>query len=217
MGIVVEFQAHAAPSAGYKSGRSSERGTPETRSTASTRRGGTSSHCETACLVKPSLPASSAKPPEAAIARLSASLRSTMGKKSIITLLPSQASLHCACKDLLYAIDMTVGSRIKTARRRLVPKMTQRGLAGKFGITDKAVSAWERGESMPEYERLPALREILRVTFAWLLAGSGPPPAPDDATVKFDDWLAASYGKNSDARPPATPTRALKRGTRAAR
>jgi hypothetical protein len=35
------------------------------------------------------------------------------------------------------------------------------------------------------------LRRLLRVTYSWLLEGRGPPPAPDDPEVLFDDLLEA--------------------------
>lgn len=82
---------------------------------------------------------------------------------------------------------MLLGDRIKLARERLRPKMTQGALGAVFGISDKAVSSWERNETVPEVDKLPILRSKLRVSFAWLLTGDGPPPAPDDAEVQLDD------------------------------
>jgi transcriptional regulator with XRE-family HTH domain len=86
---------------------------------------------------------------------------------------------------------MTLGKRIKQARERLEPKPRQQDIADKLGITDKAVSSWERDQTVPEPDRLPELRRLLRVTYSWLLEGRGPPPAPDDPEVLFDDLLEA--------------------------
>lgn len=122
MGIVLEFQGHQATdstvvaSGGYKSGRRSERGTPEARSTAITLNGGTSSHCETAALVMPMRDAKRVRPPAASIARLKASLRSVMDTMSSTTLLQSQGPLHCWRKAVLYNQGMLPPQIIKKAR-----------------------------------------------------------------------------------------------------
>ena len=42
--------------------------------------------------------------------------------------------------------------------------MTQLELAGKMGVTDKAVSKWERDLSCPDINSLPELAEILGVS-----------------------------------------------------
>lgn len=49
--------------------------------------------------------------------------------------------------------------------------MTQKDLAEKLGITDKAVSKWERGLSSPDISLLPELSETLGVTIGELLSG----------------------------------------------
>lgn len=49
--------------------------------------------------------------------------------------------------------------------------MTQRELAGKLHVTDKAVSKWERGISCPDITLLPELAETLGVTTGELLNG----------------------------------------------
>lgn len=48
-------------------------------------------------------------------------------------------------------------------------KMTQKDLAAKLNITDKAVSKWERGLSCPDISLLSAIAEILGVTTGELL------------------------------------------------
>ena len=74
---------------------------------------------------------------------------------------------------------MTLGKRIKAARERLRPRMTQTDVGVHFGITDKAVSSWERGETVPDVDKLAKLARLLKVPSAWLLDGGGPPPDPD--------------------------------------
>jgi len=81
---------------------------------------------------------------------------------------------------------MTLGKRIKAARERLVPEMSQQDVADHFGITDKAVSGWETGASKPSLNKLPKLARKLRVPVAWLLEGPGDPPSPDDLQVRIE-------------------------------
>lgn len=50
-------------------------------------------------------------------------------------------------------------------------QMTQKELADKLHITDKAVSKWERGLSCPDISLLPRLAELLGVTVGELLNG----------------------------------------------
>ena len=50
-------------------------------------------------------------------------------------------------------------------------QMTQKDLAAKLNITDKAVSKWERGLSCPDISLLPSLADILGVTTGELLNG----------------------------------------------
>lgn len=95
---------------------------------------------------------------------------------------------------------MTLGKRIQRARKRLVPKMTQGALGARFGISDKAVSAWERDETEPEWNKIPELRRVLRVTYAWLLEGDGQPPDQNDPRVLLDDGTLTPP-------PVATPQR----------
>lgn len=74
---------------------------------------------------------------------------------------------------------MTLGKRIKAARERLRPKVTQPHVAAVFHITVQAVSGWERDESIPELDKIAKLARILKVPASWLLEGRGPPPAED--------------------------------------
>lgn len=48
-------------------------------------------------------------------------------------------------------------------------KMTQRQLADKLYITDKAVSKWERGLSFPDISMLMSLAEVLELDVSELL------------------------------------------------
>ncbi len=56
----------------------------------------------------------------------------------------------------------TMGTRIASLRRE--KGMTQAELAEKMGVTDKAVSKWERDLSCPDVSSLPRLAEIFGTT-----------------------------------------------------
>lgn len=55
--------------------------------------------------------------------------------------------------------------------RRKAINMTQKELADKLHITDKAVSKWERGLSFPDISSLIPLSEVLNVSLYDLLTG----------------------------------------------
>ncbi|MCI8479831.1 MAG: helix-turn-helix transcriptional regulator [Oscillibacter sp.] len=57
------------------------------------------------------------------------------------------------------------------AKRRKEKKLTQAQLAEKLNITDRAVSKWETGKSMPDSSIMLALCEILGITVNELLSG----------------------------------------------
>ena len=57
------------------------------------------------------------------------------------------------------------------AERRKAINMTQKELADKLHITDKAVSKWERGLSFPDISILIPLSEVLNVSLYDLLTG----------------------------------------------
>lgn len=80
-----------------------------------------------------------------------------------------------------------MGRRIKAARERLEnPKMRQIDVALAFEITPQAVSQWEKDEDRPDWQKMPKLARLLRIPLIWLMAGEGPPPAPDDPMVLFE-------------------------------
>jgi transcriptional regulator with XRE-family HTH domain len=103
--------------------------------------------------------------------------------------------------------EITLGNRIRAARERLVPPMTQENLGAHFGITKAGISKWERDETVPKLDWLPKLRSLLRVSFAWLLSGNGPPPSVNDSTVRLDDWLVETYN-HQRAQAPCEPAAA---------
>lgn len=57
------------------------------------------------------------------------------------------------------------------AKVRKEKKLTQKELAEKLGITDRAISKWENGKSMPDLSLLKPLCDILEITINELLSG----------------------------------------------
>lgn len=63
----------------------------------------------------------------------------------------------------------TIGAFIAALRK--ASGLTQRELAEKLNVSDKAVSRWEREESLPDLSLIPAIAEIFGVTADELLRG----------------------------------------------
>ncbi|HIV18326.1 MAG TPA: helix-turn-helix transcriptional regulator [Candidatus Merdivicinus intestinigallinarum] len=63
----------------------------------------------------------------------------------------------------------TFGKRLADLRKE--KGMTQLELAEKMGVTDKAVSKWERNLSLPDAGSLPRLAEIFQVSVDELMQG----------------------------------------------
>lgn len=77
---------------------------------------------------------------------------------------------------------LKTGKVIMNARKRL--NMTQKDLADKLFISDKAVSKWERGLSFPDISVLIPLSEILNVNLNDLLKGEEMKEKQDDTILK---------------------------------
>ena len=60
-----------------------------------------------------------------------------------------------------------LGKFIATIRKE--KQLTQAELARKLNVTDKAVSRWERDETMPETDKVVALADLFGVTTDYLL------------------------------------------------
>ncbi len=71
----------------------------------------------------------------------------------------------------------TMGMTIASLRRD--KKMTQAELAAKMGVTDKAVSKWERELSCPDVKSLPKLAEILGISIDELMQAEAPAQEPE--------------------------------------
>ena len=62
-----------------------------------------------------------------------------------------------------------IGTFIAAKRRE--KNLTQEALAEKLGVSNKTVSKWENGKSMPDYAVVEALCRALDITVAELLGG----------------------------------------------
>jgi transcriptional regulator with XRE-family HTH domain len=100
------------------------------------------------------------------MARFNAWLRSLMTEISSTTLLQSQAWLACGAKAKLYDAEMSMGTRIRAARKR--EKKGQRAVAEHLGVTVQAVSGWERDVDQPTREHLFKLALFLKSPVMWL-------------------------------------------------
>ena len=64
-------------------------------------------------------------------------------------------------------LKVMLGANIAAYRKR--QGLTQAGLAAKLNYSDKAVSKWERGESMPDVIVLKSIADLFGVTLDYLL------------------------------------------------
>ncbi|MDO5134195.1 MAG: AAA family ATPase [Eubacteriales bacterium] len=69
--------------------------------------------------------------------------------------------------------DYSFGEKITTLRRQA--KLTQRGLAGMLGVTDKAVSRWENGTAKPTTQTMRKLAEVFHMSLDELMAAKEVP------------------------------------------
>ncbi len=78
--------------------------------------------------------------------------------------------------------EQTLGAMIASLRKE--KGMTQLELANQLGVTDKAVSKWERDLSCPDVHSLPKLAQVLGVTVDQLMQTKIKPEAAN--TKGFD-------------------------------
>ena len=79
-------------------------------------------------------------------------------------------------------LKQQIGANIAAYRKRA--GLTQAGLANKLNYTDKAVSKWERGESMPDVLTLVQLAEQFEISVNDLLVDPNALPAGDPGTLE---------------------------------
>lgn len=75
-------------------------------------------------------------------------------------------------------LKQTVADNLAYLRKR--SKMTQLELAGKLNYSDKSISKWEHGETLPDIEVLDKLAKVYGVTLDYLVS-----PAPKEEKDKL--------------------------------
>ena len=70
--------------------------------------------------------------------------------------------------------DMKLVVASKLIKLRQAAGMTQAELGEKLSYSDKTVSKWERGESMPDVYVMSQIAQIYGVTVDWLISGQEP-------------------------------------------
>ena len=84
-----------------------------------------------------------------------------------------------------------LGANIVAYRKR--SGMTQAKLAEQLNYSDKAVSKWERGESMPDVLTLVQLAELFEVSVDTLLAD--PEALPENSGRRIEQAMEAAVQK----------------------
>ena len=92
------------------------------------------------------------------------------------------------------------------AEQRRANGFTQRELAEKLYISDKAVSKWERGLSMPDISLLVPLAEILDVSVTELLEGKRMDQASEIKTEEVENIVKKALALSED-----TPEKSMER------
>ena len=95
-----------------------------------------------------------------------------------------------------------IGTFIAAERR--AKGWTQRQLADKLQLTDKAVSRWETGKGLPDVSFFLPLAAALDISVGELLAGESQPqpPAVQAAETRTAEQLASYAGAWPAAAPP---------------
>ena len=73
---------------------------------------------------------------------------------------------------------MELKDRLQSARKRA--GKTQAEVARAFGVTPQAISQWERGEAIPEHDKLLPLARLYGVEATWLLGDGGDLPLTEE-------------------------------------
>lgn len=70
---------------------------------------------------------------------------------------------------MFYMEDIKENIKVNLIRLRKENKFTQQDLAKKINYSDKAISRWEQGESLPDISVLLQVCELYGVDFEWLI------------------------------------------------
>ena len=78
-------------------------------------------------------------------------------------------------------LKLIVAANITDLRKK--NNITQAELAQRLNYTDKAVSKWERGESLPDVAVLKQIADIFSVKIDYLVTAEHPDKAPEPPAV----------------------------------
>ena len=97
-------------------------------------------------------------------------------------------------------MDAAVFGRFLAETRR-AQDLTQAELAGRIGVTDKAVSRWERGVGLPDLATLEPLAAALEVNLAELMtARRQPRPLPEAEEAAAQTLALARQSRSAGQR-----------------
>ncbi len=85
--------------------------------------------------------------------------------------------------------QQAIGQFIATKRRE--QNLTQEQLAEKIGVSNKTVSKWETGKTMPEYSVVEPLCAVLNISVSELIAGKEKAPIENNSSQ--EDIALLSY------------------------
>ena len=113
---------------------------------------------------------------------------------------------------------MTIGERIKALRER--HGLTQLQLGNIAGVSDKAVSTWEKDANVPRMGPLQRMADYFNVSKSYILGDDETQAADDDLWTLRDEeredpdrkalYLLAKYGSAKDIRQAKALIDALK-------
>lgn len=78
------------------------------------------------------------------------------------------------------------------ASKRREQNLTQEQLAEKIGVSNKTISKWETGKTMPDYSVVELLCQVLNISVSELIAGKEKEP-DDNKTSYKEDMALLSY------------------------
>lgn len=96
-----------------------------------------------------------------------------------------------------------IGAYIAAKRKDL--GLTQRALAEKLFVTNKAVSKWETGEGLPDIVSLNDLAKILNVSIENILEATDNLPHKSNLKKELQDYVELKLSTNNPTSTPDTP------------
>ena len=89
--------------------------------------------------------------------------------------------------------QIKIGKFIQLLRKD--KNLTQAELANRIGVSDRAISKWENGRGLPDYEYISDLCDELGITFNEFIAGEK--IESKDTEIKLEENLATVYKEST--------------------